>query len=392
MRQLKCEISGSTQSLMGKVTLQGVSRRDRPDYVLVARPDGKVDIGGYKAVITGDGFRPRLAFLNRTPIARVDLDLTVFHDGDVLSIEPEEGLVTFLYESESRDNALFVTERCNCRCITCPQPPKSTEDSRTTFNRELIRLMAPGPETLAITGGEPTILGDELLTLIEDCRDRLPETNVIILSNGRRFKDQPFVERIARLGHPRLTIAVALYGDLDHLHDEIVGVRGAFNETVRGIHCLALYGFLVEIRVVISSLNFRRLPKIVDFIYANMPFACHVALMGLEPVGLAERNLERIWIDPFDYRRELEQACRYLHRRIIPVSVYNLPLCVIPESLWPVARQSISGWKNVYPPECEACRVKRDCCGLFASSDIRRSAHLASLDFKQVDDMSVGVR
>ena len=78
---------------------------------------------------------------------------------------------------------------------------------------------------------------------------------------------------------------------------------------------------------MISSLNFRRLPKIVDFIYANMPFAGHVALMGLEPVGLAARNLERIWVDPFDYRRELEQACRYLHRRIIPVSIYNLPLC-----------------------------------------------------------------
>ena len=238
--------------------------------------------------------------------------------------------MTFVYESQSRDNALLVTERCNCRCLTCPQPPKATEEPRTVFNRELIRLMAPGPESLAITGGEPTLPGDDFLTLLGDCKTRLPNTNVIILSNGRRFKDRMFVEQIARLGHPRLTVAVALYGDLDSLHDEIVGVRGAFNETVRGLYNLALYRFLVEIRVVISSLNYQRLAKIVDFIYANMPFACHVALMGLETVGLAAENLERIWVDPFDYRHELEQSCRYLSGRMIPVSIYNLPLCVVP--------------------------------------------------------------
>jgi len=376
---LKFQSAGLKQRLMGKVTLEGAPRRQRPDFFLIAKPNAKMDIRGYKAVVAGQGFRPRFAFWSRTPITRVDCDLTMFHEADVLDIDPGTDLMTFVYESESRDNALLVTERCNCRCITCPQPPKTTEEPRTVFNRELIRLMAPGPESLAITGGEPTLLGDDLLTLLSDCKSRLPNTNVIILSNGRRFKDRMFVEQIRRLGHSRLMIAVALYADLDSLHDEIVGVRGAFNETVRGLYNLALYGFPVEIRVVISSLNYQRLPKIVDFIYANTPFACHVALMGLETVGIAAENLERIWIDPFDYRHELDQACRYLSRRMISVSIYNLPLCVIPCAIRPVARQSISGWKNVYPPECDGCELKRGCCGFFASSDIRRSAHISPL-------------
>jgi len=101
--------------------------------------------------------------------------------------------------------------------------------------------------------------------------------------------------------------------------------------------------------------------------------------MGLETVGLAAENLERIWVDPFDYRHELEQSCRHLSRRMIPVSIYNLPLCVVPSALWPVAQQSISGWKNIYVPECDGCQVKGVCCGFFASSDIRRSAHISPL-------------
>jgi His-Xaa-Ser system radical SAM maturase HxsC len=380
MRQLKGQCTGFPASLLARVTLGGVPRRERHDHTLVTETISTADLKGYKGVVTGHDGQPRTTlFGGRTPVARIDCDLSIFHEGDVLHIDPGSDTLSLVYESRSRDNALLVTERCNCRCLTCPQPPKVQEESRTAFNRELIRLMAPGPESLAITGGEPTLLGDELLALLRDCQHWLPNTNLIILSNGRRFKERSFVERIARLGHPRLTVAVALYGDVDSLHDEIVAVKGAFNDTVRGLYNLALYGFPVEIRVVVSSLNYRRLPKIVDFIYANMPFACHVALMGLETVGLAAENLERIWVDPYDYQHELHLACRHLARRMIPVSVYNVPLCIAPKDLWPVARQSISGWKNVFHAECDGCRVKTDCCGFFASADLRRSSHVATV-------------
>jgi His-Xaa-Ser system radical SAM maturase HxsC len=378
MRQLKCQTTGLKERLLGRVTLGGVPEEQQRDHILVTGSTAGKGTRGYKAVVTDRDAPTRKSWFGGRPrIARVDCELSAFHEGDILQIEPGADSMTFVYENGSRDNALLVTERCNCRCLTCPQPPKVREESRTGFNRELIRLMAPGPESLAITGGEPTLLGDELLTLISDCKRWLADTNLIILSNGRRFRDREFVEGIARLGHPRLTVAVALYGDVDTLHDEIVAVKGAFDETVRGACVLALYVIPVEIRVVVSALNYRRLPQIVDFIYANMPFACHVALMGLETVGLAVENLDRVWVDPFDYRDELHRACRYLSRRMIPVSVYNLPLCIVPEDLWPVAKQSISGWKNIYHAECDGCRVKDNCCGFFASSDVRRSSHVA---------------
>jgi His-Xaa-Ser system radical SAM maturase HxsC len=237
--------------------------------------------------------------------------------------------------------------------------------------------MAPGPTSPALTGGEPTLLGDDLLVLLRACKQWLPNTDLMVLTNARRLKARDYVESIARVGHPRLTMAVPLYADVDFLHDEIVGARGAFRDTVEGLQNLALYGLEVEIRVVILSLNHRRLRRLAEFIYANLPFASHVAWMGMETTGLARQNLDRVWVDPFDYRDDLEVICRFLYRRMMPVSLYNLPLCILPKPLWSLARKSISEWKNVYFPECQSCAVKSDCCGFFASADIRRSDKLA---------------
>jgi hypothetical protein len=111
-----------------------------------------------------------------------------------------------------------------------------------------------------------------------------------------------------------------------------------------------------------------RLRQLAAFIYRRLPFVGHVALMGLEPMGFAKSNRERLWIDPADYLEELDDALFFLAHRGINVSIYNLPLCILPRRMWPYARQSISAWKNAYPAECEPCEVKEHCAGFFASA------------------------
>jgi hypothetical protein len=89
--------------------------------------------------------------------------------------------------------------------------------------------------------------------------------------------------------------------------------------------------------------------------------------MGLEPMGYARKNHENIWIDPQDFGNELTNAVHFLANRGMNVSIFNLPLCVLPQSLWPFAAQSISDWKNVYLPECGQCVMKNECGGFFKS-------------------------
>jgi His-Xaa-Ser system radical SAM maturase HxsC len=362
--------------VLGKVTRTAVPADGRADHILLCAGAERPDLTGYAAVLA-DGGPPE--DFGRIPAVHAHEPLQDLSDGDVLFIEPQRGTITVLYEKQSRHNAILVTEACNCECVICPQPPRPATEDRTDFCKRLIQLMAPGPVSLALTGGEPTLLGDNLFALVEECRNRLPDTDLVILTNGRRFSDRRYVEKLVRVRHPRLLLAVALYAETEAVHDRIVGASGAFQETVRGLHNLALYRLPIELRVVISALNCTRLTQLVDFMFWNMPFVVHVALMGLEPIGLARKNLSTVWADPYDYRDELERACRFLWRRTVPVSIYNHPLCILPESLRPLARRSISEWKNIYLPVCEACAQKSDCCGLFQSAVTKHSSHITPI-------------
>lgn len=120
--------------------------------------------------------------------------------------------------------------------------------------------------------------------------------------------------------------------------------------------------------MVLHALTVPRLRQLSAFIYRRLPFVDHVALMGLEPMGFAKGNRERLWIDPADYVDALSDAVAFLANRSVDVSLYNLPLCVLPRHLWPFARQSISEWKNNFPQTCSPCVVKAHCAGFFASA------------------------
>jgi His-Xaa-Ser system radical SAM maturase HxsC len=144
-----------------------------------------------------------------------------------------------------------------------------------------------------------------------------------------------------------------------------VQAHGAFDQTVIGLHQLARYGMRVEIRVVLHAITIPRLIHLAEYIYRNLTFAEHIALMGLENIGYAPRNMDRLWIDPFDYQDRLEAAVDFLSTRGMNVSIYNHQLCVLRRSLWKFARKSISDWKNIYLEACQSCGVKDDCGGFF---------------------------
>ena len=90
--------------------------------------------------------------------------------------------------------------------------------------------------------------------------------------------------------------------------------------------------------------------------------------MGLELCGYAAANKERIAVSPHEYREELALAVLYMHRRGLPVYVYNIPLCLCTPRIRPFARQSISTWKNRYVQQCSECTRQEDCAGFFSTS------------------------
>lgn len=367
--------------IVGKVTREHLPMGERSDRVLVlpTLPERLNDLVGYSALLTQAALME-----GRYPVPTIHSVRDVDHlrTNDLISMEPHNGFIRTLYRPDSNHNVIFATERCNSNCLMCSQPPRDHDDAdaQVSRNLELIRLIDPAPLRLVITGGEPTLLGEGLLRVIAALCEKFPQTNLHMLTNGRIFAWPAFTARLAQLNHPNLMLGIPLYSDNSTIHDYVVQAAGAFDQTVLGLHQVARHGIRVEIRVVLHAATIPRLPQLAEYIYRNFTFADHVALMGLENIGFAVRNMKDLWIDPYDYQDQLESAVEFLAVRGMHVSIYNHQLCVLRRSLWKFARKSISDWKNIYLDECRACAVQGQCGGFFAWATKLHSPHIHAIE------------
>lgn len=373
---------GLETPLLGRVTSDPIPPSNRGDHILF-RPQGlpEGDLEGYAAVLIGSRLsEAALERVGRVPGVHSLSRWDHFSDGDVLALQPR-GYVRTLYRKTSSHNAIFATDRCNSYCLMCSQPPRPVDDSdRIREHLRLIDLMDPETLDLGITGGEPTLLKDDLLAIVQRCKDRLPNAALHILSNGRLFYYGSFAKKLSAIQHPDLMIGVPLYSDRAATHDYVVQCKGAFRDTVIGLQNLGRYGVPVEIRIVLHRWTYARLLDLAEFIFHNLTFASHVAFMGLEPMGFAVPNLNTLWIDPVEFAPQLREAVAFLSARGMNVSIYNAQLCTTPRELWPYCRQSISDWKNEYLPECARCLAKAECGGFFTSALRRKtSSHIRAI-------------
>ncbi len=299
---------------------------------------------------------------------------------DIAVINPEKNSVKVLFRKNSPFNSILVTENCNNFCLMCSQPPRNIND-RYLVNEilSMIPLISPTASEIGITGGEPTLLGDDLVTMFKRFKACLPNTAIHVLTNGRNFTNTNLVKNIASVDHPDLMFGIPLYSDVPNIHDYVVQANNAYNETLKGIINLKSLNQKVEIRVVIHKQTYKRLPQLAEFITRNLLFVDHIALMGLEMMGFTKANIDSLWIDPVDYQSELVEAVNILDRFRMNVSIYNHQLCLLDKSLWRFAKKSISDWKNEYMPECNGCSIKSECGGFFSSAHFKYSDHIKAI-------------
>lgn len=295
-------------------------------------------------------------------------DYAYLGDGDVIRLSKDRGMIRTLFRASSPHNSLLITEQCNHYCLMCSQPPKAIDDSWIIDEvKELIPLIPKDTEDIGFTGGEPTLYGERFLDILRLTKSYLPRASIHVLSNGRTFKDFAFAQSYANIDHHDIMVGIPLYSDDPAQHDYIVQAHGAFDETIRGILNLKRLNQKVEIRVVIHKQSITRLKELCEFIARNLLFVDHVALMGLEMMGFTRANLDKLWIDPIEYKDTLSEAVSILAKNGMTVSVYNHQLCLVNPDIIPFYRKSISDWKNEYATECSDCSKMNECGGFFSS-------------------------
>jgi His-Xaa-Ser system radical SAM maturase HxsC len=290
-------------------------------------------------------------------------------DGDIIRLSSDSNSIRVLFRNKSKNNSFLVTEQCDHFCLMCSQPPKDVDD--IYIIEELLELIPLIPKTTAsigFTGGEPTLLKEKFLLLLNLTKNHLPNTSVHILSNGRSFKDFNFSKKYSEINHQDMMIGIPLYSDIASIHNHIVQSENAFDETILGILNLKRLNQKVEIRVVIHKLSIDRLIQLAEFIARNLTFVDHVALMGLEMMGFTRANIDQLWIDQIEYKDKLSEAVKIFNNSGLICSVYNHQLCLVNQDILPNYRKSISDWKNEYADECFGCKKIGECGGFFSSS------------------------
>lgn len=316
----------------------------------------------YKVVIT-----PNKKYINRKNVIIVSEEAYNYLDENDIILVSKDKLVV-LWKHFGNDNSFFLTDACSSYCIMCPQPPKEHKKELENLNFNLLKLISKSyTNDICLTGGEPTLYKDYYLLLLSKIRKKFPYNFIITLSNGKSFSDIKFINDFMKLNSHSL-VAISFPSDLESDFDEIMGVKNSFIKTHNGIYNLAKANQPIELRIVISKYNYKRLSYITDYIYKNYPFVVHIVFIGIEYTGLAAKNYSSIYINPVEYSDILYESVIKLYRYGMNVSVYNIPLCLLDERIHRFSKQSISQWKQTYDEKCIKC-VKRDiCCGIFTTS------------------------
>ncbi len=370
MKQLKGIPYNIHNDILGKVTFKKKNIFQRKKYIFLS--ENKVSTAlGYQATITNS------SELKGGQSGLSGVDINLFNEGDVVLIN-SLGEISFLYERNSYQNVIMTTELCNHHCVMCPQPPILREKSKTNFNIKLISLFDKDSIEIGISGGEPTMIGDDLFLLIKKVKHQCPKAAITLLSNGVKFADRKFASKLALCHHSDLQIDIPLFSDIADIHNKIVGAK-TFYKTVQGLYNLALFRQKIGVRIVIHKQSYKRLVQLADFIYHNFPFVVQVAFMEMETIGMAEKNINDLWIDPYDYNDELKEAVLLLNDRGMNPVIYNAQLCVLDKDIRPFAVQSISDWKDIYIEECINCSMKNKCGGFFASNKEFHSKHVKTI-------------
>jgi His-Xaa-Ser system radical SAM maturase HxsC len=287
--------------------------------------------------------------------------------GDVITFDARRSTATVLYRPNDQHHSLFMTNRCNSNCLMCSQPPTRQPDGWLVDQAvDVVRHIEKSPRSIGLTGGEPTLLGDELIRVTDALRQRHPATAIEVLTNGRRLGDPDFADSLLMKVPAGMGWLVPLYGHADFLHDFVVQAPGAFDETIGGLLNLRRHEQAIQLRVVLIRPVLENLPTLCTFIGRNLPFVHEVALMGCEPIGFALANEEHCRVNLGEWHPTLLESTAALSRHRVPFTLMNTPLCALPPGLRPYASRSISDWKNSYAPACERCAVKSECSGLFA--------------------------
>jgi len=167
---------------------------------------------------------------------------------------------TRLREGSSKRLALFgdieVTPYCNMKCVHCYIANCHWDDQIMSFPeycRIIDEAVKEGCLSLLFTGGEPFLRNDFLDMYIYAKKKGI---RCSIFTNATLITPE-IARTLTR--YPPVKIEISIYGATAATHDSVTGVRGSYEDCLRGIELLVKQGINPTLKTIVMTLNMKEI-------------------------------------------------------------------------------------------------------------------------------------
>lgn len=237
---------------------------------------------------------------------------------------------------------LFVSPSyvCNEKCVCCPCHKEARRFAPISANLIIScideAIQKNKIEMVLVSGGEPTLYVDLLKILNHINASGL---KIGILSNSLRFSDDTFCQSFINNVGKDFELTTAFHSCQPHEHDQITGIKGSFDKSLKGVCNLISAGVNVTIKYVINRLSYKQIPKFAEWVYSTFPESVSWTICNMDLCGEALHNETLTAVSFEESKTYLENALDIVieyakkgnHRN---VSVFNTPLCCVDPYYW----------------------------------------------------------
>jgi His-Xaa-Ser system radical SAM maturase HxsC len=257
-----------------------------------------------------------------------------------------------------------ITFRCNNNCISCIIDSRlGSKKGHLPWSeiRQRIDSVPKTCDTVGITGGEPTISSNLFRTISRLSRAR-PDILVFLVTNGRMFSYPEFARKLSGMGIKNLRVGIAIYSHDPEIHDSITMCDGSWKQTVSGIKNLLGLGIRVELRIIVSKLNFSSLDRTAEFVSRKLKGVERVVFINMKYTGNAFLNRKEIFIRYGELVPHVTRSADILLNAGIDVKLFHFPLCTLPEGYRELAK-GVTKQKSelAFVDACKTCSSMQDC-------------------------------
>lgn len=205
-----------------------------------------------------------------------------------------------------------LTSNCNLKCIYCYRDAGPNHSAYLEYDvlvDILGRLANNGVRSVELTGGEP-LLHPQFLEILSYCVTKFDR--IIVLTNGCLIDKE--IAKFAGTNKEKILFQTDLDGSTPDLHDNIRGVPGAFNKTIKGIEKLVGEG--VKLRVVMNIVkeNVHDIEK--TLIIAKQLGATWFTFVPIVYVGRA-KNLHKLTVEQLNLYMDLSARLKKEYKSFI---------------------------------------------------------------------------